>query len=108
MAPSTRTPMEIAIPARDMMLELMPIQYIGMKARSTETGIVTIGMMAEGMCQRKSRMTKLTMIISTISSCLSVSMDRSINLEWSYVVTISTFEGNDDFRSLSLSLTRRM
>src|SRR5262252_4181232 len=104
MAPSTRTPMEIAIPARDMMLELMPIQYMGMKASNTETGMVTIGMMAEGMCQRKSRMTKLTMIISTISSCLRVSMDRSINSERSYVVTTLTPAGNDDSSSLSLSL----
>ena len=52
-----------------------------MKARSTEIGMVTIGTMAEGMCQRKRRMTRQTMIISASSSCLSVSMARSIRSE---------------------------
>ena len=41
------------------------MKHMGMKASSTETGIVTIGTMAEGMCQRKIRMTRLTMIISS-------------------------------------------
>ena len=35
-----------------------------MNARTTETGIVRMGMIAEGMCQRKTRMTRLTMMIS--------------------------------------------
>ena len=54
---------------------------MGMKARSTEIGIVRMGTIAEGMCQRKSRMTRLTMIISRTSSCLSVSIDRWIRSE---------------------------
>ena len=56
MAPSTSTPMEMAIPASDMMFDEMPISRIGMNASSTETGIVMMGTMADGMCQRKSRM----------------------------------------------------
>ena len=52
-----------------------------MKASSTETGIVTMGTMADGMCQRKTRMTSETMIISIVSSCFSVSMARSISVE---------------------------
>ena len=52
-----------------------------MNTSTTETGIVRMGMIAEGMCQRKIRMTRLTMIISRISSSLSVSMDRSISSE---------------------------
>ena len=59
----------------------MPMKYIGMNARATETGMVRIGTMADGTCQRKNRMTSETMIISTSSSCLSVSMARLISSE---------------------------
>ena len=45
------------MPASDMMLEVIPIQHMGMKARSTATGMVTMGTIADGMCQRKSRIT---------------------------------------------------
>ena len=68
MAPSTSTPIEMAIPASDMMLTVTPRKYIGMKASSTDTGIVTIGTTADGMCHRKTRMTSDTMIISMVSS----------------------------------------
>ena len=63
------------------MLTVTPMKYIGMKASSTETGIVTIGTIADGMCQRKTRITSETMIISIVSSCRSVSMARSIRSE---------------------------
>ena len=69
------------MPESDMMLEVSFMPYIGMKDSSTAIGIVTIGMMAEGKCQRKSRITRLTMIISSISWCFRVSMDRSISSE---------------------------
>ncbi len=68
MAPSTRTPIEMAMPAIDMMLTVTPRKYIGMNASSTETGIVTIGTTADGMCHRKTRITSDTMIISMVSS----------------------------------------
>ncbi len=54
---------------------------MGMKARSTETGMVRMGTMADGMCQRKTRITRLTMIISITSSCLRVSIARWIRSE---------------------------
>ncbi len=73
--------MEMAIPAIDMMFTVTPMKYIGMKASSTETGIVTIGTMADGMCQRKIRITSETMIISITSSCFSVAMARSMSVE---------------------------
>jgi Cu(I)/Ag(I) efflux system membrane protein CusA/SilA len=38
-----------AIPARDMMLVVNPRKYMGMKARSTDTGMVRMGTRAEGM-----------------------------------------------------------
>ena len=47
----------------------------------TAIGMVKIGMMALGMCQRKIRMTRLTMISSSASVCLSVSMERLISSE---------------------------
>ena len=45
------------MPASDMMFAVTPSRYIGMNASSTEIGIVTIGTIADGMCQRKMRMT---------------------------------------------------
>ena len=39
-------------------------------------GMVRMGTTADGMCQRKIRMTSETMIISMVSSCFSVSMAR--------------------------------
>ena len=69
------------MPARLMMFEVTPRKYIGMKQRITEIGIVMIGTIADGMCQRKNRMTMLTMSISIFSSCLRLSIDFSINAE---------------------------
>ena len=80
-APSTSTPIEIAMPASDMTFEVRPRKYIGTKASSTETGMVMIGTMADGMCHRKSRMTALTITISSPSACRSVSMARRIRRE---------------------------
>jgi hypothetical protein len=53
----------------------------GMKASSTEIGMVRMGTTAEGTCQRKKRITNETMIISTTSSCFSVPIARSISVE---------------------------
>ena len=52
-----------------------------MNDSSTETGIVTIGTIAEGTCHRKRRITSETMIISITSSCLSVPIARWIRSE---------------------------
>jgi len=60
------TPIKMAMPASDMMLEVTPMAHMGINARSTDTGIETIGMMAGGMCKRKIRMTTLTTRIGTI------------------------------------------
>src|ERR1041384_5524434 len=100
--------MEIAMPANDMMFEVTPMKYIGMKQRMTEIGIVMIGTMADGMCQRKNRITMLTMIISIFSSCLRFSMDFSINSDRLYVAFTSTPSGNDGFNSSSFAFTRLM
>ena len=69
------------MPASDMMLEEMPISRIGMNASSTDTGMVMMGTIADGMCHRKIRITTLTMTIWSISSWRSVSIDRSMRSE---------------------------
>jgi hypothetical protein len=69
------------MPARDMMLEEMPIHIMGTKARSTATGMVTMGTMAEGMCQRKTRITRLTITTSWTSFSFRLSMARSMRSE---------------------------
>ena len=71
----------MAIPARDMMFEEMPSSHIGMKARSTEIGMVRMGTIAEGMCQRKRRITRLTITICRTSSWVRVSMARWMRSE---------------------------
>ena len=81
MAPSTSTPMEMAIPASDIRLAFSPRSFIGMNASATETGMVTIGTMAEGTCQRKIRMTRLTMMISSISLLRTVSIAWSMRID---------------------------
>ena len=50
------------------MLDEMPRNHIGMKARRTEIGMVRMGTIAEGMCQRKRRITRLTITICRTSS----------------------------------------
>jgi hypothetical protein len=77
-----------------------------MNARKTETGMVMMGMIAEGTCQRNTRITRLTMIISSSNEWVSVWIARWINSERSYVVTISTPSGSDDLISSILAFTR--
>jgi len=73
--------MEIAIPASDIRLAFTPKSFNGMNDRATATGMVTIGMIDEGKCQRKTRMTIETMMISSISLSLTVPIARSIRSE---------------------------
>jgi hypothetical protein len=63
------------------MFVVRPMKYMGRQARMTEMGMVRIGMRAEGMCHRNSKLTTLTRRLSTISSCLRVSIERSISTE---------------------------
>ncbi len=105
-APSTRMPMEIAMPPSDMMLMSRPIALNGMNARITEIGIVTMGTIALGTCQRKTRMTSETTTISSISFDRSVSTERLIRSDRSYVVTIFTPGGSDGSISFSRAFTR--
>ncbi len=91
-----------------MMFELIPKIFIGMKAMITAAGMVMIGMMELGMCQRKMRMINDTMIISIKSSCSSVWIDSSISSERSYVSTSWTPFGSEGLISSRRAFTRSM
>ena len=67
MAASTSTPMEMAIPAKDIMFDVNFIPIKGIKDKTTATGIVMMGINAEGKCHKNKKMIKLTMIISSVS-----------------------------------------
>ena len=55
MAASTIAPMAIAMPPSDMMFDVTPVPYIGMKDRMTAIGIVRIGMIALGTVPEKNQ-----------------------------------------------------
>ncbi len=63
------------------MFDESPMKCMGMKASRTETGMVMMGTMADGKCHRKTRITRLTMAISSSSSCFRLSMERWIRSE---------------------------
>ncbi len=69
------------MPASDIKFAFSPISFIGMNASATETGIVMIGMIDDGKCQRNSKMISETTIISSASLPWTVSMARSIKSE---------------------------
>ena len=81
MAASTMAPMAMAMPPSDMMFEVSPICFMGMKEMRMAIGMVMIGMAALGMCQRKMRITKATMASSSISVRLRLSMERRMRSE---------------------------
>ena len=69
------------MPARLMRLAFSPMKYMGMKARATLTGMVTMGTSALGTCQRKTRMMRETTMISSMSFPFTVSMAWSMSSE---------------------------
>src|SRR6266571_2577962 len=79
---------------------------MGMKARITVIGMVTMGIMALGKCHKKIMITRLTMTSSSMSVCFKLSTERSIRSERSYVVTIFRPFGRVGSMSLILWLTR--
>src|SRR5436190_6329436 len=95
MAPSTNTPIEMATPASDVRLEVMPRWYMGMNDSATVMGMVMMGTNADGPWNRNNMITILTMIISAISSCFKLVIDSLMRCERSYVETISTPSGRE-------------
>jgi len=71
----------MAIPASDMRFAFSPMRYMGMNASATLTGIVTMGMIADGTCHRKMRMMIETITISSISFSFTVWIAPSISSE---------------------------
>ncbi len=76
MAASTIAPMAMAMPPKDMMLEVSPSQSIGRNESRMAMGKVMIATRAERTCQRKTRQTRATTMLSSMSFSRSVSMDR--------------------------------
>ncbi len=81
MAASTMAPMAMAMPPSDMMFEVIPRAFMGMKEITIATGMVTMGMIALGMCHRKMRITRETMATSSITVRLRLSIDWRISSE---------------------------
>ena len=79
MAASTMAPTAMAMPPSDMMFDETPIIRIGMNAMMMAIGIVKTGMMALGMCQRKSMMMNETITTSSMSVLFRFSIDRRIS-----------------------------
>ena len=78
MAASTSTPIEMAMPPRDMMLAPSPWIFMTMNAKRIETGMEMIATSAERKWNRNTRQTSATTIDSSISVWVSVSTARSI------------------------------
>ena len=94
------------MPASDMRLAFSPIRYMGMKASATLAGMVTMGIVADGMCQRKSRMMSETMMISSMSLLVD-RVDGAVD-ELGAIVGRDhlTPSGSEGLSSSSLALTR--
>ncbi len=69
----------MAMPPSDMMFEVRPIIFMGMKEIRIAAGIVNAGMTELGMCHRKMKMMSETTIISSISVRLRLSIDLRIS-----------------------------
>src|SRR6266571_3777278 len=94
-AESTMAPMAMAMPPNDMMLEVTCIHHIGTNERMIAIGSVMIATKAERMCQRKTRHTSATTMLSSMSFSRSVAMARLMRSLRSYVGTMRTPAGND-------------
>ena len=68
--------MAMAMPPRDMILAVKLIPSKGTNEISTASGIVTIGMVALGTCQRKSRITKQSVRMTSRIVRLRLSTER--------------------------------
>ena len=72
-------PMAIAMPPNDMMLLVTCIHHIGKNERMIAMGSVMIATSAERTCQRKTRQTRATTMLSSISFSRNVAIARLIN-----------------------------
>ncbi len=80
-ASSQSTPMEMAMPASDMMLAVSPMKYIGMKASATAMGSVTMARAAPPKSSRNTMTMIETMMDSSMMVRVSVWMERLIRSE---------------------------
>ena len=80
MAESTIAPMAMAMPPSDMMFEVRPKPNIGRNESRMAMGRVMIATSAERTCQRNTRHTSATTMLSSISFSRNVPMERLIGL----------------------------
>src|SRR5204863_29309 len=76
MAESTIAPMAIAMPPRDMIFEVRCIWNIGRNESRMAMGRVIIATRAERMCQRNTRQTRATTMLSSMSFSRRVEIER--------------------------------
>ena len=79
-AASIMAPIAMAMPPRLMMLEPSPSSFMAPNAIRMPTGSIRMATSALRTCSRKTMQTSATMMLSSISVCLSVSMAASIRL----------------------------
>ena len=78
-AASTMAPIAMAIPPNDIRFDVRFSPAMGMKERRMAIGSVMIATNAERTCQRKSRQTPATTMLSSISLMRSVLMAARIS-----------------------------
>ena len=78
-AASTMSPIAMMMPARDMMLALRPIKYIGIKARATAMGRVMAATSAERTWKRKRTIINTTVTMTRVRLLVSVRMEPRIS-----------------------------
>ena len=81
MAASTRTPMAMAIPASDMMFEVMPRYRMNRNAVRTASGMGMVTIRTERRWSRNRMLTRVTTAASSSRERLRVSAARRINAE---------------------------
>jgi hypothetical protein len=80
-AASTSTPIAMAIPASDMMLEVIPRYRMKRKAINTASGMGIVTIRTDRKWSRKRRFTSVTTTASSMSDRLRVATARSIKAE---------------------------
>ena len=76
MPASTKSEMAMAMPASDMMFDVMPKYFMKRNEKSTASGSGTVTMKTERKCARKRRLASVTRINSSTSAHFRVSVAR--------------------------------
>ena len=105
---STIAPMAIAMPPSDMILAVIPWPAIIINAANIPSGKVIIATRALRACNRKRKVIRATIRLSSKSLCSKYSTEPSMSLLRSYTTFSSTPSGNPCLTDCSLSLISSM